>query len=144
MNLETLIAEREIYTQLIKFAYAMDSRDWQAIEALTTPNLLADLGTGEIAGQANIIKFIRSFLDNCGVTQHLLGNVLISVTGDTATSQSYVSDMHLYKNPLNDGHFRTLGQYTDQWQKQGDSWLMTHRIKDNRATMGSFAVFDSE
>ena len=30
MELETLLAERAIYRQLVRFAQAMDERDWEA------------------------------------------------------------------------------------------------------------------
>jgi hypothetical protein len=38
---------------------------------------------------------LRSYLDKCGHTQHLIGNVLIEIGGDTATSRAYVADTHL-------------------------------------------------
>jgi hypothetical protein len=143
MNLEELIAERDIYRQLVKFARAMDDRDWETIKAITSDDIRADLGMGEIQGSTTVIEFIRSFLDNCGTTQHILGNIIINVVGDKATSQSYVSDMHLCKDPTNDIHFRTLGNYSDKWSKVDSTWLMTDRVKNNRATMGSLDVFKS-
>lgn len=143
MNIETLIAEREIYRQLVIFARAMDDRDWDTIQSITTGDLKAEFGMGEIQGNVAVIEFIRSFLDNCGTTQHILGNILIDVDGDKATSESYVSDMHLSKDTTKDIDFRTLGNYFDQWSKIDGSWLMTHRIKDNRATVGSLDVFKS-
>ena len=81
-----------------------------------------------------MIATIRRYLDGCGVTQHLLGNVLIDVDGDKATSHAYVCDMHLGKGANEQLTFHTLGLYTDQW-------LMIQRIKDNRATVGSMDVF---
>lgn len=142
MSLEQLIAERDIYRQLVKFSRAMDDRDWETMQSLTVADFRADLGMGEIQGRAAVIEFIRSFLDNCGTTQHILGNIIIDVVGDAATSQSYVSDMHLGKNPHNELHFRTLGNYSDNWIKVGDTWLMSERVKHNRATLGSMDVFN--
>ena len=98
MNLDSLLAEREIERQLISFARAMDNRDWTKIEVICADDICADFGTGEVVGSKALIKFMRSFLDNCGTTQHLLGNVVIDVDGDRDTSESYVSDMHLGKN----------------------------------------------
>ena len=119
----------------------MDNRDWRAIESITTSDLTADFGLGEIRGSAAVIESIQSFLDNCGTTQHILGNVLIDVTGDRAISKSYVADMHLCKDNKKESYFRTLGDYSDQWLNVEGSWLMTQRIKDNRATMGTLDVF---
>lgn len=141
MNIEDLFAEREIQRQLIAFARAMDNRDWEAIEAITSEDIRADFGLGEIQGRSSLIELIRSFLDNCGETQHLLGNFVIEVTGDTATSEAYVSDMHLDKDNSDSVSFRTLGNYSDTWEKVDGAWIMTRRIKDNRATIGSMEVF---
>ena len=141
MLLETLVAEREIYRQLIKFARAMDDRDWETIESMTSSDLIADFGLGEINGNTEVIASIQAFLDHCGTTQHLLGNILIDVAGDQATSKSYVVDMHLCKDPKMETYFRTLGDYSDKWLNVEGTWLMTQRIKDNRATMGSLDVF---
>lgn len=143
MNLEDLLAERNIQRQLITFARAMDSRDWAAIEAIVTEDMRADFGIGEVKGRSELINLLRSFLDNCGVTQHLLGNFMIEVEGDAATSQSYVSDMHLGKDTGDNISFRTLGNYCDTWKKVDGVWLIARRVKDNRATIGSMDVFKS-
>lgn len=142
MNLEDLLAERDIKRQLITFARAMDNRDWEAIGAIITEDVRADFGIGEVQGRSALVEFMRSFLDNCGTTQHLLGNFIIEVTGDTATSESYVSDMHLGKDNSDNLSFRTLGNYSDTWKKVGGVWLITQRVKDNRATTGSMDVFN--
>ena len=142
MTLDNLLAERQIYRNLVHFAQAMDNRDWPAFDKLTIDNIDADLGLGLKAGRGEMVGTIRRYLDGCGVTQHLLGNVLIDVDGDKASSQAYVCDMHLGKGDNQQMTFHTLGLYTDQWQKIDGQWLMTQRIKDNRATVGSMDVFN--
>ena len=77
MDITELLAEREIYRGLVQFARAMDERDWQLIEGLTTEDIT----------------------------------------------------------------FRTLGRYRDRWRKVDGRWLMCERVKENRATVGSLAVF---
>lgn len=141
MSIETLLAEREIYRQLVHFARAMDERDWDTLAGITAEEIQADFGSGEIVGVKAVIALIRSYLDNCGTSQHLLGNILIDVDGDVATSESYVSDMHLPRDESRDIHFRTLGNYSDRWVKRDGCWVMTSRIKNNRALMGSMGVF---
>lgn len=141
IDLETLIAERAIYRQMVLFAKAMDDKDWAAFITLTTDDIAADTGLGLNIGREALLATLRQFLDNCGTTQHMLGNVLIDVDGDTASSQAYVADMHLGSGDKAGVSFRTLGIYRDQWVKINDQWLMCARKKDNRATMGSMEVF---
>ena len=140
MQLETLLAERAIYRQLVRLARAMDQRDWQAFETITTTNMEADTGTGLLAGRDAFIACLRSFLDGCGPTQHLLGNVLIEVEGDRATSRAYVSDMHIGAGDKAKSSFQTLGDYHDQWQLIDGQWLLTFRKKHNRAHLGDISI----
>ena len=141
MKLEDLLAEREIYRKLVLFAQAMDERDWAGLESITTADICADVGTGRLEGRDALVAVMRQFLDQCGTTQHMLGNVLIDVEGDSACSQAYVADMHLGGEGSEDITFRTLGRYIDKWRKEDGRWLMCERVKENRATVGSLAVF---
>lgn len=140
MTLETLLAERAIYRQLVRFARAMDARDWEALNDITTEDITADLGAGDLAGRAALVANMRAFLDDCGPTQHLLGNVLIEVEGERASSRAYVSDMHLGTGEHSGLTFSTLGDYHDRWEYRQGEWRMCHRRKLNRAHIGDLRV----
>ena len=118
----------------------MDYRDWEQLSQILTEDAVGELGTGRLEGSAAIIALIRGFLDNCGVTQHLLGNVEVDVDGDHATSRAYVQDLHLSRsNP--ELTFHTLGDYHDKWERRDGRWRLVERVKDNRGTVGSLDVF---
>ncbi|WP_328825320.1 nuclear transport factor 2 family protein [Tomitella gaofuii] len=138
------VDERDIYRGIVGFARAMDARDWAAIERIAVPDATADLGTGRLESRAEMIALMRSFLDECGPTQHLVSNVLIDVDteagGETAHSRAYVSDLHLGTGALTGLSFQTLGDYHDEWAKVDGEWRMTHRTKSMRGTLGTQAV----
>lgn len=124
------------------FARAMDDRDWAVLAEILDDDAEGDFGTGRVHGSAAIIELIRGFLDNCGPTQHLLGNVVIDVDGDTAVSRAYVRDVHLDWNADPSRRFYTLGDYQDTWHRRADgTWCLTERIKANRAHIGSLDIF---
>ncbi len=83
----------------------------------------AELGAGPLEGSAAIAESIRGYLDACGPTQHLLGNVLVDVdlAAGTATSRAYVSDVHLGQGSRSELTFSTLGDYHDTWERDGAS-----------------------
>lgn len=141
MSLDLLLAERDIARALTRIARAMDARDWDALLAELTEDATGELGTGPLANPAEIVALIRRYLDPCGPTQHLLGNLLVEVDGDRAEGRCYVSDMHL--GPAGKEHvtFATLGDYHDRWRRVGGVWKLCHRTKLNRAHVGSFEVF---
>jgi hypothetical protein len=138
--LQMLLAERDIARALAAFARAMDMRDWAALQDIIAAEATADFGTGHLAGRAQVIAVMRSFLDDCGPTQHLLGNLTIEVDGPRAASRCYVSDLHLGAGEKAALTFQTLGEYQDLWECRDGRWWLTRRLKLNRAHLGSFAV----
>lgn len=48
ISIEDLLAERSIYRKLFAFARAMDERDWDAFAEITTADMTANLGQGEL------------------------------------------------------------------------------------------------
>lgn len=143
-DLDRLLAEREIARNLMAFARGMDARDWTAVRALMVDDAVGEFGRGPEVGADRIVESIREFLDVCGPTQHLLGNIVVDVDGDTATSHAYVSDMHLGLGDRSDLTFSTLGEYHDTWKCIDGRWMLTRRDKDSRAVLGSFDVFRAD
>jgi SnoaL-like domain len=138
--LTMLLAERDIARKLAEFARAMDGRDWAALDAVIAADAAADFGTGPVTGRPAIVHVMRSFLDDCGPTQHLLGNLTVDVLGTTARSRCYVSDLHLGTGEQAQLTFQTLGEYQDTWDCRDGRWWLVQRLKLNRAHLGSFDV----
>ena len=141
MGIDDLLAEREIHRKMVAFARAMDDRAWGAFAEFTLEDMTADLGQGELSGRDTIVAFIRSFLDDCGPTQHLLGNILVDVKDDTAHSTADVCDMHIGLGAKSHLTFRTLGRYHDEWRQVDGTWLMVRRVKKNPGYVGSLEIF---
>jgi len=141
MTLEDLIAHHQIARQLTDFARAMDDRDWRRIAEILIDDAVADVGEGPLEGSAAFIATMRRYLDACGPTQHLLGNLVVDLNGDEAHSRCYVSDMHIGLEEREHLTFATLGDYHDRWRKVDGQWRMVERIKHNRAHLGTLDVF---
>ena len=141
MSIEAMQAHYEIGRELTRFARAMDDRDWPTLKAILTDDATAEFGTGPIRGSDAIVALIRSYLDACGTSQHLLGNLIVEVEGERARSRCYVSDMHLAKGDASEPNFRSLGDYHDAWVRIDGRWRLSERHKHNRALIGSMEVF---
>ena len=139
--MEDLIAHHQIARQLTDFARAMDERNWGRIAGILIDDAVADVGEGVLHGSAAFIATMRRYLDACGPTQHLLGNLIVDLNGDEAQSRCYVSDMHIGVGERDHLTFATLGDYHDRWRKIDGEWRMVERIKHNRAHVGSLDVF---
>lgn len=133
--LQGLLDARDIERALYVAARAMDDHDWTAVSEVFADDAKGDLGTGPLVGSAAIVSLIRSYLDACGPTQHLLGNVIVDVAGDTAVSRAYVHDLHLSADGSE--RFYTMGDYHDRWERRAGRWRIVERTKVNRAHVGS-------
>jgi len=140
-ELEAMLARYAIERELIKFARGMDARDWAGLKTILTEDAIADYGQGDLHGPDAIIGVIRSYLEVCGPTQHLLGNLLVEREGDSAISHCYVSDMHLGAGANAHLKFCTLGDYHDCWKLIDGRWRLAARRKDNRGYCGTLDVF---
>jgi len=144
VDLRMLRDERDIERALNLFARAMDDRDWATMAETLADDVEADFGTGRLTGSTAIIDMIRGYLDSCGPTQHLIGNILVDVVDDTATSRAYIRDVHLNSAGDPSTRFYTLGDYHDTWRRDGDGrWRITERVKVNRAYVGPLEIFGS-
>ena len=141
--LQMLLAEREIARALAGFARAMDERNWPGLADIMIADATADMGTGPVEGRDAVVAIMRSFLDECGPTQHLLGNIVIDVDGHEAASRCYVSDMHLGVADKTGKTFSTIGEYHDRWRRIDGKWWMVHRKKLSRALIGEIGVLGS-
>lgn len=133
--------ERAIERALIRFARALDARDWgNGLSEILAEDAAGDFGTGRLEGRAAIIELIRGFLDNCGSPSTCSATYWLKSNGDEATSRTYVQDPQLSRsNP--ELTFHTLGDYHDRSQRRDGRWWLVERVKDNRGTVGSLGVF---
>lgn len=143
MTPEELYGYHEIQRELVAFARGMDERDWDALADILVEDAVVDVGEGVLHGRAAFIATLRRYLDACGPTQHLLGNLIVDVDREEARSRCYVSDMHLGREDRAHLTFATLGDYHDRWRKIDGRWRMIERVKQNHGHVGSLEVFRS-
>lgn len=139
-DIGVLLAEREIYRTLCKLAQIMDERWWERLGDVYAAAATGDFGEGPM-DRAGIEASYRRYLDPCGPTQHLLGNVVIDVDGDRARSRCYIHDIHQARAPKSHLTFISPGEYLDQWVKTDEGWRIGHRTKRMLMRIGSMDVF---
>ena len=71
--------------------------------------------------------FGKSIQERYAHTQHLMGNHLVNVAGDTATAKTYVRAMH-HKHEKDGGDiYHMMGHYEDELVKTPDGWRIKNR-----------------
>ena len=125
---KALSDEREIARGLALFARILDSKHWDRLGEVFSEDLTFDYGNGvRQQGMAALDQQMRQYLDTCGPTQHLIGSILIDVTGDSAVSRAYVQARHQRRDEPLGPILDATGEYVDTWTRYPQGWRISHR-----------------
>ena len=124
MTVETLLDRAAIRDVLLRYARGVDRRDLAMVRACFTSDCAYE-GTLARGTIADALASLADRLGRYAGTMHLLGNQLIDVTGDTATSETSCVAYHR----LADGgaDFVTGVRYLDDFARDGDDWRIRRR-----------------
>ena len=112
---------------LDRYAEALDTRRWELLSDVFVPELEFDFGEWTATSRETAVATIRTYLDDCGPTQHLLGNYRIDVAGDNAQSRVYVRAFHLGTGKASGKTYEMGGEYRDALRRTPEGWRICRR-----------------
>jgi hypothetical protein len=113
------------------FTYAR-ATDW--LEPENHRLVFASPHSGELHGPDAIVEWMTRVLQPFEATQHLIGNITITFTGDdTADAVSYVQAWHRYRDREKPDMI-LWGEYHDRWERIDGVW----RIRERRVREAGF------
>jgi hypothetical protein len=129
MEQEPRLEDRHAITeQMFRYARATDWLETENHRHVFAPEcVFASPHSGDMHGVDAVVEWMNRALSQFEATQHLIGNISITFTGDTtATAVSYVRAWHRYRD-----HERAdmvlWGEYHDRWAFVDDSWRIVER-----------------
>jgi hypothetical protein len=124
-----LRAHEEIRGRIYAYARAVDRIDSKLLEEQFWPNARVDYGgfyQGPVAGfVANAMRFQGAMRD----TQHVVGNVMIDVAGDSARVESYIQAHHVLVDGENLVQLMVGARYLDRFERRESAWKLSHRME---------------
>lgn len=128
-SLRELSDRLEIQDLLVDYSYAVDRRDWAALDRIFTPDAVIDFrATGGVCGDlAAVREFLGRALAHFTVTQHLVAASKIELAGDAAAGRT------MCHNPmvLAGGQVMVVGLwYVDRFARTPDGWRIAHRAQE--------------
>lgn len=129
MDLQEMSDRLEIYDLLARYSAAIDSRSWDDLDALFTPDAVLDYTqTGGIAGTlAEQKAYFSEVLPMFKGSQHLTATTTFAFDGDTARTRT------LCFNPMvvddKDVYFVGLW-YADRLVRHEGSWRFAERLEE--------------
>ena len=133
LTLQQISDRLEIEQLIVDYANAIDSRNFDALDQVFTQDAYIDYrAMGGIDGRYPEVKaWLKPALDKFPSYSHLVGNIAIKVTGDTADARTLcfnpmVIDLGGGKNQV-----MFLGLwYVDKLIRTSEGWRMTERVEE--------------
>lgn len=118
----------EIYAVLVRYCRGVDRRDPDMIRSTYHPDAYDDHGTykGDLDG---FITFVdREVYSRFRTTMHKLGQALIEIDGDVATSECYAICHHVQAENGQDTSDSVMGiRYLDRLERRNGEWRIARR-----------------
>lgn len=120
----------DITATCIRFAWCLDDRRWDDLEALFGPAVDVDYtdlfgGTAATLAPRQLVGASRRLLETLDRTQHFVAAHVVSGQGDRATCRSQVIATHTYNAArLGDRNWTVGGSYTMDLVRNGTGWLI--------------------
>ena len=96
-NLDRLVAEADIRALCCGYAQALDRRNLDQLRTLFTADAVLEGTSTTFTGIDQISKLVGLMGERYIATQHALHNQMISLAGDTATSETYCTAQQVRK-----------------------------------------------
>ena len=128
-DLQKCIDRQAVINLLIQYATALDTKNWALLEQCFLPDAVADYGedAGRHEGYPAIEETVRFFLDGLDSSQHLLGNYVVEIEGDDATSTCYLHAQHYLEDTKGGDTYTVGGTYEDELVRTNEGWRIKHR-----------------
>ena len=110
---------------LLRFARALDERDWEGYAGLYADDGVLQLPWGPPRPRAGLAEDTEANLGRFHATQHISSNHQITLEGDRATSRSYLQAVHVVDPDAKDGHWTLGGWYECTYRRTPDGWRFT-------------------
>jgi 3-phenylpropionate/cinnamic acid dioxygenase small subunit len=124
----TLTDREQIFDLAVRYATALDSRDWSLLRTCFLPDVVGIYeGLGEVHGYEAIEDLCRRALEPLDRSQHILSNFVVDVHGDEADFSCYLHAQHVLHAADGGGLFVIAGQYTDLHRRTDDGWKIARR-----------------
>lgn len=125
----------------VRYCWALDDRDWAALDDVFHPSATACLGVTDCEDRASIVARCRAVLEPLDASHHMVSNHVVEVDGDVATSRCYLQAQHTRRGAEGGDNWLLGGRYLDVLVRTDAGWRITRRDLVTVWTDGNPRVF---
>jgi len=137
---QVLLDRQDIAEVCMRYMAALDAKDWDLLRSCFADSPVFVHPGGQLDGWDEILTRTSTALAPLTMTQHLLGNILARVDGDTARCSSYFHAQHLRTGTPGGELYVIAGRYDDALVRTAGEWRIAERVQTYSWRAGNRAV----
>lgn len=132
--------ERAIIDLTIAYTWALDTKHFDELRNVFTPDATAMMHGTACDDAEAIIARVSGALASLDASQHLIGNHQVRINGDTATCRCQLQSQHVRRGTEGGDNYMIGGTYEDRLVKTPDGWRISQRTMEESWHSGNRAV----
>lgn len=124
--IDALIDKQGITELIYRLARSIDRCDAALLKSLFHSDATDDHGSFQ-GTAADFIPWVMGVLGTMHRTQHVIGNILIELDRDSATSETYFVAHHVIPRDNGEVLMLAAGRYLDRFERRDGQWKFSHR-----------------
>ncbi len=133
LPLQEISDRLEIQDLLARYSFAIDERDWDALDLVFTPDARIDYS--EAGGASGTLAEIKAWLpvalERFPMFQHMVATTKLDIAGDTASSRTILFNPMTYKAPDGAEQVFFIGLwYRDRLVRTANGWRIAERREE--------------
>lgn len=133
LSLQEMSDRLEIQDLFARYSHAIDARDWDALDAIFTPDAQIDYTeTGGAKGRYPQIKaWLPVALERFPMFQHMVATSKLEIAGDTAHSRTILFNPMVHRDDAGAEQVFFIGLwYRDRLVRTGEGWRIAERHEE--------------
>jgi ketosteroid isomerase-like protein len=133
LSLQEISDRIEIHDLLVRYSHAIDTRDFDALDRVFTPDAFIDYSSmgGAKGSLPEIKEFLRKAMAQFSGFQHMIANSMIELRGDRATGRTICHNPMVLTRPDGQTHVFTCGLwYVDELVRTAQGWRIRERVEE--------------
>lgn len=133
MTPEELSDRAEVHDVVVRYGWAIDTKDWDLLDSCFTDDAHVDYSSnpgGKVGPYREVRRWLEKVISAFPVTQHLMSNIDVTLAGDRATCRTMVTNPQgaaTREGPL---HFFYVGaRYDDDFVRTDTGWKIAKRVE---------------
>jgi hypothetical protein len=130
---EDLSDKAEIGEVIVRYGWAIDTKDWALLDTCFTADAHVDYSSnpgGKVGPYREVRGWLEKVMSAFPVTQHLMSNTEVMLDGDRAKVRTMVTNPQGAATRAGGLHFFFVGaRYDDDFVRTPDGWRIAKRVE---------------